>query len=187
MYGQYPEFQSIYDAYAKGKSFTEIYDLLKKSWEGPFKAGSSDLSKGNRKLDSHGRPIIEMDALGHIHIIFGGHGGEREDGLNPLSIDTPHAGGRMKHVVSVRPNDPSEFVEVFDISPFASYTKSYKMGNGDIYFFTRAGTHKSPWIYYKMTSGSQRFNEPVVITWPTVQINDPIMVDTFYINPVKVS
>ena len=248
MYGQYPEFQEIYDTYTMDKSFTEIYnlpeedlgpkfeipsklpslpngfftenihgnshtghhafsnnklyiayqghltdpyvveyDLINNAWKGPFKAGTSDLSKGNRKLDSHGRPIIEVDSMGHIHIIFGGHGGEREDGLNPLSIDTPHAGGRMKHVVSVRPNDASEFVEVFDITPFASYTKSYKMANGDIYFFTRAGTHKSPWMYYTMRKGSQRFDEPVIISWPTVQLDNPILVDTFYINPVKVS
>ena len=163
------------------------YDLKNNTWNGPYKAGTSDLTKGDRKLDSHGRPIIEIDSKGHIHVIFGGHGGEREDGLNPLSVDTPHAGGRMKHVVSVRPHDPTEFVEVFDITPFASYTKSHKMANGDIYFFTRAGTHKSPWIYYKMENGSQRFGKPVIITWPTVQKNDPILVDTFYINPEKVS
>lgn len=248
MYGQYPEYQAIYDAYTKGKSFTEIYalpeedlgpkfdiptklpaipegyftgnmhgnshtgwhtisnnklyityqgdltdpyvaryDLSKNTWQGPYKAGVSDLSKGDRKLDSHGRPIIEVDSKGHIHIIFGGHGGEREDGLNPLSIDTPHAGGRMKHVVSIRPHDISEFVEVHDINPFASYAKSYKMANGDIYFFTRAGTHKSPWLYYKMKNGEQRFEAPVMITWPSTQKDDPILVDTFYINPVKVS
>lgn len=248
LYGQYPEYQAIYDAYTQGKSFTQIYDLPEedlgpkfvvptklpaipegyftgnmhgnshtgwhtiedeklyityqghrtdpyvavydlndKTWKGPFKAGVSDLSKGDRKLDSHGRPVIEVDSRGHIHIIFGGHGGEREDGLNPLSIDTPHAGGRMKHVMSVRPHDISEFVEVNDIKPFASYAKSYKMANGDIYFFTRAGTHKSPWLYYQMKHGSQRFEEPVIISWPTIQKDNPILVDTFYINPVKVA
>ena len=163
------------------------YDTTTQQWEGPYKAGHSDLTKGNRKLDSHGRPIIEIDTLGYIHIIFGGHGGDREDGLNPRSIDTPHAGGRMKHVVSTKPYDISEFVEQYDISPFASYTKSYQMGNGDIYFFTRAGTHKSPWLYYKMKSGSKTFEPPVTISWPTVDKSDPIVVDTFYINPVKVS
>ena len=87
-----------------------------------------------------------MDTQGYLHIVYGGHGGERADGLNPLSIDTPHAGGRMLHVVSRKPYNISEFEYVDDITPFASYTKSYKMGNGDIYLFTRAGTHKSPWV-----------------------------------------
>ncbi len=248
LYGQYVEFQPIYDAYIKGKKFNEIYDLpaenlgpkwqalknlpelpsgyftgnlpgnaytgwhkligdtlyvtyqghltdpyvagynlTSKDWSGPFKAGHSTLSKGDRKIDSHGRPIIEVDNQGYVHIVFGGHGGEREDGLNPLSIDTPHAGGRMKHVVSNKPYDLSAFTEKNDITPFASYTKSYKMANGDIYFFTRAGTHKSPWLYYKMASGSQTFEPPVIISWPTPDKNDPILVDTHYINPVKVS
>ncbi|WP_371193876.1 BNR-4 repeat-containing protein [Glaciecola sp. SC05] len=248
MYGQYPEFQAIYDAYTEGKTFLQIYDLPEEQlgpewqepnrlpeipqgdfsgnlpgnahtgwhklvgdklyityqghltdpyvasydlkshkWDGPYKAGHSTLSKDGRKIDSHGRPIIEVDSQGYIHIIFGGHGGEREDGLNPLSIDTPHAGGRMIHVVSTKPHDLSEFVEKDDISPFASYTKSYQMANGDIYFFTRAGTHKSPWLYYKMKNGSQTFEPPVKITWPTVHQDNPILVDTFYINPLKVS
>lgn len=167
--------------------YVASYDVKTGKWDGPYKAGHSDLSKGDRKLDSHGRPIIEVDSQGYIHIIFGGHGGEREDGLNPLSIDTAHAGGRMKHVVSKKPHDISEFVEQYDIEPFASYTKSYQMANGDIYFFTRAGTHKSPWLFYKMKNGSQTFEQPVMITWPTVDKNNPILVDTFYINPVKVS
>ncbi|AWB65560.1 hypothetical protein C2869_03520 [Saccharobesus litoralis] len=248
MYGQYPEYQALYDTYTQGKSFQQIYDLpaenlgpkkplpsqlpklpsgyfsdnlqgnphtgeynlvgdkvyityqghltdpyiasfdLKtQQWQGPYKAAESTLSKGERKIDSHGRPLIEQDALGHFHIIYGGHGGEREDGLNPYSIDTPHAGGRMLHVMSAKPNDISQFVPVNDITPFASYTASEKMDNGDIYFFTRAGTHKSPWIYYKMKNGQQRFEPPVTITWPTPQKQDPIHVDTFYIKPRKVS
>ncbi|WP_111979556.1 BNR-4 repeat-containing protein [Algibacillus agarilyticus] len=248
LYGQYPEYQPIYDAFTEGKQFNEIYDLPKESlgkkwvkptklpaipkaaftdnlpgnaytgwhqlvgnkiytvyqghltdpyvasydletkeWDGPYKAGHSTLSKGERKIDSHGRPIIEVDNQGYVHIVFGGHGGEREDGLNPFSIDTPHAGGRMTHVVSAKPNDLSKFIVKDDITPFASYTASYKMANGDIYFFTRAGTHKSPWVYYKMKNGSQTFEPPVKITWPTPQKNDPITVDTHYINPLKVS
>lgn len=248
LYGQYTEFQPIYDAFTKGKKFNEIYDLppedlgekwvkptnlpklpahsftqnlagnaytgwhkligdtlyityqghltdpyvasynLKtQKWNGAYKAGHSTLSKGERKIDSHGRPIIEVDDQGYIHIVYGGHGGEREDGLNPFSIDTPHAGGRMTHVVSAKPHDLTSFVVKDDISPFASYTRSYKMGNGDIYFFTRAGTHKSPWVYYKMKSGSQTFEPPVMITWPTPQKSDPINVDTQYITPLKVS
>ncbi|MCM2680713.1 hypothetical protein [Echinimonas agarilytica] len=248
LYGQYPEYQPIYDAFTQGKGFHDIYalpqenlgpkklpssvqpelpkgyftdnlpgnphtgwhdvnankvyvvyqgqltdpyiasyDLKTQIWDGPFKAAQSTLSKGERKIDSHGRPIIEQDTLGHFHIVYGGHGGEREDGLNPMSFDTPHAGGRMLHVVSEKPNDISKFKQVNDITPFASYTNSQKMANGDIYLFTRAGTHKSPWVYYKMKSGSQTFDPPVMITWPTTQKGDPITVDTFYINPEKVS
>lgn len=248
MFGQYPEYQPIYNAFKSGKSFSDIYgmaeenlgpkkplpailpelppgyftdnlqgnphrgwhyvdgdtvyityqgqltdpyiakyNLVTHQWQGPFKAAESTLSKGERKIDSHGRPVIEMDSEGYLHLIYGGHGGEREDGLNPMSIDTPHAGGRMLHVMSKNPYDISEFHYVDDISPFASYTKSYKMGNGDIYFFTRAGTHKSPWVYYKMKAGTHRFEQPVIITAPTPQLDNPINVDTFYINPLKIS
>lgn len=248
LYGQSTEFQLLYNAYTKGKSFHQIYDLHEEdlsskkaansnmpilpsgyftknlpgnphhgwadvngnkitvvyqgeltdpyvasydmashTWAGPYKAAESTLSKGTRKIDSHGRPILEQDAQGYFHIVYGGHGGEREDGLNPLSIDTPHAGGRMLHAVSTKPNDISQFQLKHDITPFASYTKSHKMANGDIYLFTRAGTHKSPWLMYKMSSGSQTFEPPVVITRPEPQESDPIQVDTHYINPIKVS
>lgn len=104
-----------------------------------------------------------------------------------MSIDTPHAGGRLTHVVSKKPNDISSFVVQDDVSPFSSYGSNFKMGNGDIYFFTRSGTHKSPWVFYRMPSGSQTFEAPVLITWPTPQKEDPITVDTFYISPKKVS
>ncbi len=248
LYGQYNEYQPIYDAYTEGKAFNEIYDLPAETvhpaseepaklpeipdgfftdnlpgnvrtgwthladgkisiayqgyltdpyiasydlendkWDGPYKAGHSTLSKNGRRVDSHGRPALEQDSDGYFHIVFGGHGGEREDGLNPFSIDTPHAGGRQKHVVSERPNDISSFLEKDDITPFASYTAMFKMGNGDIYFFTRAGTHKSPWMYYKMKSGSQTFEPPVFITWPVPRKDNPIDVDTFYLRPKKVS
>ncbi|MCC5453380.1 BNR-4 repeat-containing protein [Rheinheimera sp. UJ51] len=248
LYGQYSEYQPLYDAFTANKTFQQIYNMSKEDlgpkvsepsnlpelpegyftenlpgnphtgwsyisgdtlyityqgkltdpyiasynlkshvWQGPYKAGESTLSKGDRKIDSHGRPIIEQDSKGHLHIVYGGHGGEREDGLNPLSIDTPHAGGRMLHIISEKPNDISKFDYVADISPYASYTKSYKMANGDIYLFTRAGTHKSPWVYYKMKHGQQTFEPPVILTRPTVQQDNPINVDTFYITPLKIS
>ncbi len=249
LYGQYKDFQPIYDAYRKGKSFMDLYDLdleadiaAKESssskiskipeghftenlpgnthtgstrfangkvyiayegdltdpyiagydiesdlWDGPYKAGHSTLSKNGRKVDSHGRPALEINGDGHLHIVYGGHGGEWEDGLNPMSFDTPHAAGRMLHVASKKTGDISSWQQIDDISPFASYTKITKMGNGDIYFFTRGGTHKSPWIYYKMKNGSQTFGPPVKITWPTISKHDPIDVDTFYISPQKVS
>lgn len=248
LYGQYKDFQPIYDRYRDGKAFTEIYDLdlegpiaakesslnlpeipeghfsanlpgnthtgstlfvdgkvyiayqgeltdpyiasydiEKKVWDGPYKAGNSTLSKNGRQIDSHGRPSLEINGDGHLHILFGGHGGEWADGLNPMSFDTPHAGGRMLHVASQKPHDISAWEQKNDISPFASYTATCKMDNGDIYFFTRAGTHKSPWVYYKMENGSQSFEPPVIITWPTIDKKDPINVDTFYINPKKIS
>lgn len=248
LYGQYTEFQTIYDAYKEGRTFLDIYDIpddpfidsagpapklpslpeghfsgyLPKNrspgeshyadgkiyiayegdltdpyitsydietnkWDGPYKAGHNTLSKNGRKADGHGNPTMQQDVDGYFHITFGGHGGEREDGLNPLSIDTAHAGGRFTHVVSDKPNDISSFSEKHDVSPFASYAESCKMPNGDIYFFTRAGTHKSPWIYYKLKSGSQTFEPPVVITWPTPHKDDPIKVDMFYVKVFKAS
>ena len=242
LYGQYTEFQPIYDAYREGKSFLDLYDipddpfiakaeaapelhslpdgyfsgylpmdrkpgwsryangkiyvayegdltdpyiasydLEKDSWYGPYKAGHNTLSKNGRKADGHGNPAMEVDNDGYIHIIFGGHGGEREDGLNPNSIDTAHAGGRFTHVVSDKPYDISSFSVKDDVSPFASYAESCKMANGDIYFFTRGGTHKSPWLYYKLKNGSQTLEPPVAITWPTPRKEDPILVDMFYV------
>lgn len=243
LYGQYTEFQPIYDAYKEGRSFEEMYgmggdpliaqedapplrftlpegyftglmpgdpqpgwshyadgkiyvayegdltdpymvayDVETDQWDGPYKAGHSTLSKNGRKRDSHGKPAMEQDTHGYLHIIFGGHGGEREDGLNPHSIDTAHAGGRFLHVVSDKPNDISSFTQTDQVSPFASYAQSCKMANGDIYFFTRAGTHKSPWIYYKLRAGNRELDPPVIVTWPTSHRDNPIMADMFYVN-----
>lgn len=246
LYGQYPEFQPIYNAYKHGRSFIDIYgmdgkqligkaespakpprlpegyfsenlpknrspgdshyrdgkiyiayegkltdpyitsyDTKTNKWAGPYKAGHNTLSKNGRKADGHGEPTMQQADDGHFHITFGGHGGESEDGLNPLSIDTPHAGGRFIHVVSDKPNDISSFSPQDDVSPFASYAQSVKMPNGDMYFFTRAGTHKSPWVYYKLKQGNKRFEPPVMITWPTPRKDNPIMVDMFYIKTFK--
>lgn len=246
IYGQYPEFQPIYDAYKQGRTFKDIYkiagdrfipsappavklpslpegyfsgylpmnntpgdshyrdgkiyiayegkltdpyitsyDVKTNQWDGPYKAGHNTLSKNGRKPDGHGNPTMQQADDGYFHITFGGHGGENEDGLNPLSLDTPHAGGRFIHVVSDKPNDISSFSPKDDVSPFASYAQSVKMPNGDMYFFTRAGTHKSPWIYYKLKNGSTQFEEPVIITWPTPRKDDPILVDMFYIKTFK--
>lgn len=246
LYGQYPEFQPIYDAYKQGRTFMDIYDMpgdrfippappasqlpslpdgyfsgylpMNRSagdshyrdgkiyvayegeltdpyitsydvethqWDGPYKAGHNTLSKNGRKADGHGNPTMQQADDGYFHITFGGHGGENEDGLNPLSLDTPHAGGRFTHVVSDKPNDISSFTPKNDVSPFASYAQSVKMPNGDMYFFTRAGTHKSPWIYYKLKNGNTTFEPPVIITWPTPRKDDPIMVDMFYIKTFK--
>lgn len=246
LYGQYIEFQPIYDAYKQGRTFADIYgtnddpfidsalpapkhhklpegyfsgylpknrspgdshyrdgkvfiayegkltdpyiisyDVETNTWDGPYKAGHNTLSKNGRKADGHGEPTMQQDNKGYFHITFGGHGGEKEDGLNPLSIDTAHAGGRFTHVVSDKPNDISSFSPKNDVSPFASYAQSVKMANGDMYFFTRAGTHKSPWIYYKLKNGSTTFEPPVIITWPTPRKEDPILVDMFYIKTFK--
>jgi predicted heme/steroid binding protein len=161
------------------------YDVETHKWQGPYKAGHNTLSKNGRKADGHGEPTMQQDDDGYFHITFGGHGGEKEDGLNPLSIDTAHAGGRFIHVVSDKPNDISSFSPKSDVSPFASYAQSVKMPNGDMYFFTRAGTHKSPWIYYKLKKGNTSFEPPVIITWPTPRKDDPILVDMFYIKTFK--
>lgn len=249
LYGQYIEFQPIYDAYTKEKTFLDMYnipndpfiaraeettaelrklpdgyfsgnlpgdrapgwsvyadgkiviayegdltdpyitsyDIKNDKWDGPYKAGHSTLSKNGRKRDSHGKPALTQDDDGYFHIIFGGHGGERDDGLNPLSIDTAHAGGRFTHVVSDKPNDISSFSVQDDVSPFASYAEIVKMDNGDIYFFTRAGTHKSPWIYYKLVNGNQTLEPPVIVTWPTVHKDNPMLVDMFYVKTFKSS
>jgi hypothetical protein len=249
LYGQYTEFQPIYDEYTTGKSFLDMYnipndpfiakedpaksklqvlpegyfsgnlpgdrapgwsiyadgkiviayegdltdpyiasyDIAKDTWYGSYKAGHSTLSKNGRKRDSHGKPALVQDDDGYFHIIFGGHGGERDDGLNPLSIDTAHAGGRFTHVVSDKPNDISSFSVKDDVSPFGSYAEVVKMDNGDIYFFTRTGTHKSPYVYYKLAKGSQTLEPPVMMTWPTPHKANPMLVDMFYVKTFKAS
>ena len=163
------------------------YEIESNIWKGPYKVGDSELSKKGNKTDHHGKPSIAVDAQGHIHVVFGGHGGNREDGLNPHSIDTPHVGGRFKHFVSTNPKDVKNFESKNDVSPYSTYSQLVKMGNGDIYLFTRAGTHKSPWIYYQMKAGSSSFDSMVKITKPIPKNDASLDVDTFYLKAYRLS
>jgi hypothetical protein len=163
------------------------YELKSGKWEGAYKVGFSDLSKNGKKVDHHGRPSIEVDTKGYIHVVFGGHGGDREDGLNPHSLDTPHAGGRFKHYISTSPESIKRFEPKAGVSPFSTYSQFLKMGNGDLYLFTRAGTHKSPWVYYQMKAGSSSFDSMVKITKPIARPDDSLDVDTYYLKAFRLS
>ncbi|HEC41488.1 MAG TPA: hypothetical protein ENI20_01490, partial [Bacteroides sp.] len=117
--------------------YVAAYDHENDQWSGPFKAGESLMGKDpEHKIDNHGMPAMIIDDEGYIHIVFGGHGGMPEHGENPLG-NTHY--GAMKHVVSKRPLDITEWEELDNIPPFGTYNQFVKMDNGDIYLFYRHG------------------------------------------------
>ena len=141
--------------------YVASYNHTTKEWKGPFKAGVSLMGKDpNRKknIDNHGKPALVIDDEGYIHIAFGGHGGTREDGHNPLGN---HHYGKNLHAVSKRPLDISEWETLDNISIFGTYSQFIKMDNGDMYLFYRHGAHRSNWVYQKSTDNGKTFDEPV--------------------------
>ena len=141
--------------------FVASYNHTTKEWKGPFKAGVSEMGKDpNRpkKIDNHGKPALLIDDAGYIHIAFGGHGGMRKHGENPLGN---HGYGKNLHAVSKKPLDISEWETLDNISIFGTYSQFIKMDNGDIYLFYRHGAHRSDWVYQKSTDNGVTFQAPV--------------------------
>ncbi|WP_245910838.1 BNR-4 repeat-containing protein [Nonlabens arenilitoris] len=141
--------------------YVASYNHKTKEWNGPFKAGISEMGKDpNRKkrIDNHGKPAILIDDAGYIHIAYGGHGGRPEDGHNPLGN---HHYGKNLHAVSKKPLDISEWETLDNISIFGTYSQFVKMDNGDIYLFYRHGAHRSNWVYEKSTDHGKTFEAPV--------------------------
>lgn len=141
--------------------YVSSYNHTTKEWKGPFKAGISEMGKDpnrKKKIDNHGKPALLIDDAGYIHIAFGGHGGTREDGDNPLGN---HHYGKNLHAVSKKPLDISEWETLDNISLFGTYSQFIKMENGDIYLFYRHGAHRSDWVYQKSTNNGKTFDEPV--------------------------
>ena len=141
--------------------YVATYNHKTKEWKGPFKAGVSEMGKDpNRpkKIDNHGKPALLIDDAGYIHIAFGGHGGVRKHGENPLGN---HGYGKNLHAVSKKPLDISAWETLDNISLFGTYSQFIKMDNGDIYLFYRHGAHRSDWVYQKSTDNGVTFQAPV--------------------------
>lgn len=139
--------------------YVASYNHNTKEWEGPFKAGVSEMGKDpNHKIDNHGKPSMLIDDAGYIHITFGGHGGMKKHGENTLGN---YHYGKNSHAVSKRPLDISSWEPLDNISPFGTYNQFIKMDNGDIYLFYRHGAHRSNWVYQKSVDNGKTFAEPV--------------------------
>ena len=143
--------------------YVASYNHTTKVWNGPFKAGVSEMGKDpnrKKKIDNHGKPAILIDDAGYIHIAFGGHGGMRKHGENPLGN---YSFGKNLHAVSKNPLDISSWETLDNISLFGTYSQFVKMDNGDIYLFYRHGAHRSDWVYQKSTDNGVTFAAPVSI------------------------
>ena len=141
--------------------YVACYNHTTKEWQGPFKAGVSEMGKElNRpkKIDNHGKPALLIDDAGYIHIAFGGHGGMREHGENLLGN---YSYGKNLHAVSKKPLDISAWETLDNISVFGTYSQFVKMDNGNIYLFYRHGAHRSDWVYQKSTDNGVTFDAPV--------------------------
>mgnify|MGYP001026548531 CR=1 FL=1 len=137
------------------------YNHTTKEWKGPFKAGVSEMGKDpsrKKKIDNHGKPALLIDDAGYIHIAFGGHGGMRQHGENPLGN---YSYGKNLHAVSKKPLDISSWETLDNISLFGTYSQFVKMDNGDLYLFYRHGAHRSNWVYQKSIDNGVTFGAPV--------------------------
>jgi len=141
------------------------YDHQTKTWKGPVKAGVNPMGKSpdqidKGELDNHGRPSLVVDRQGYIHLVFGGHGGERSLGQNKFGLPGK---GRFIHAVSEKPGDISRWKILDNISPFGTYSQWVKTPNGDLYLFYRHGSHRSDWVYQKSTDDGRTFSPQVSV------------------------
>jgi hypothetical protein len=158
------------------------YNHRTKVWTGPIKAGTSALGKiPNRKnpgkIDNHGRPALIVDGQGYIHLIFGGHGGDSDQGNNSMGA---YGSGKQTHLVSKKQGDISSWVIFDNIPPFGTYSQFIKMPNNHIYLFYRHGPHRSDWVYQKSVDNCRTFAEPVSILKHKPQKGNPDVYDTWY-------
>jgi len=158
------------------------YDHAAKKWSGPVKAGENPMGKTPDPVDpngpdNHGRPAMIVDGNGHIHLVFGGHGGYWRLGKNTLGA----AGkGKQTHVVSKNPQDISSWEVLDNISPFGTYSQFVKMDDGDIYLFYRHGSHQSDWVYQKSSDNCRTFSPPLSVLKHKTQQSDPNIHDAWY-------
>ncbi|MBD1390751.1 BNR-4 repeat-containing protein [Neiella sp. HB171785] len=158
-------------------AYVAAYNHNTKQWLGPIKAGTSAMGKDpTRKIDNHGKPALIIDDLGYIHIAFGGHGGTPEMGDNDLGN---YNYGKLKHIVSKRPYDITEWQELNNVSPFGTYNQWVKTSNGDLYLFYRHGAHQSHWVYQKSTDHGRTFGERVSVMKHQKR-DDGLGVDSWY-------
>ncbi|VGO23240.1 BNR-4 repeat-containing protein [Pontiella sulfatireligans] len=155
------------------------YNHSTKQWKGPVKVGTNPLSDN----DNHGRPVLVVSDDGHIHVMFGGHGG-----TSALAGSNSYGGYSSGENIHVRSNlsedigSSSDWTRVNpapggdntgDISVYGTYSQPVKVANGDIYFFNRHGSHVSDWTYQMSTNNG--------VTWDSeVRILAHTSVETWY-------
>jgi len=153
----YIEMNKPHAVYHKGKTYIAFHgggshflDPLVISYDhktgiviGPVKVGENPLAK---YPDNHGNPAIIVDDTGYIHVFYGGHGSYR---------------GKMTHAVSREPGDISSWEHLDNINPLTTYPQLLKMSDGTIYFFYRAGNHRSNWAYVISTDNGRSFSREI--------------------------
>ena len=144
------------------------YNHAKKLWKGPYRAGVNIMgfypdAKTGDLWDDHGRPTLTISADKHLHLFYGGHGGDPSFGANMYGN---YHQGRHTHVMTDRPLDISSWHEVTtgrgscsgvnakaahptNVCVFGGYASSVTMDNGHMYIFVRHGAHESDWTYQK--------------------------------------
>jgi hypothetical protein len=158
------------------------YNHQTKEWIGPIKAGTSALGKtlnlkNPDKVDNHGRPALIVDGNGYIHLVFGGHGGDSDQGDNSLGS---YGSGKQTHIISKKPRDISSWEIMDNIPSFGTYSQFIKTPNNSIYLFYRHGPHRSDWVYQKSTDNAKTFAKPVSILRHKPQNGNPDVYDTWY-------
>ena len=163
----------------KEDPYVASYNHKTEHWQGPFKAGVSEMGKDStlkKKIDNHGKPSMLIDDEGYIHITFGGHGGMEKHGHNLLGN---YHYGKNLHAVSNKPLDISSWETLDNIPAFGTYNQFIKMDNGDIYLFYRHGAHRSDWVYQVSTDHGRTFSEPTSFL-KHKRRNDLPAVDSWY-------
>lgn len=119
---------------------TAVYDHALRRWSEPVVAGRKSLV-----TDDHGNPAMLIDRKGYLHVFYGCHGGP------------------MRYVRSVRPEDISEWKDMPEPAPRATYPQVFEMADGTIFLFYRNGNHTDDWVYRTSGDGGDTWSGETVV------------------------
>jgi len=116
------------------------FDISSGRWTGPHTVAENPL-----RNDTHGHPAIQADADGFLHVFFGAHG------------------TALKHAVSARPEDISEWILVDDATERATYPNVLSFPDGEMVVFHRI---RKEYGLVRSLDNGRTWSEPfVVVDW----------------------
>jgi len=122
---------------SRGRPVVSAYDVDRKAWSAPATAARRGLGG-----DAHGNPALYVDRAGRLHVFYGCHG------------------RAMRHARTARPHDLTEWVEQKSPCPRATYPQVFRLADGTVCLFYRAGGHTAPWTLLASGDDCRTWKKP---------------------------
>jgi hypothetical protein len=130
---------------------------------GPVKVGENPLADID---DNHGNPAMIVDALGHLHMAWGGHGPR----------------GHMHHARSVQPGDITEWTALDNVEPGGTFPSFITLADGGLFLFYRDGFHEADWVVQHSQDHGLTFGAKVSILEGGTPRDDQVYCEAPYVD-----